>query len=134
MAELRFFLRGWVGACQACDEGDQPARRVLQERDADQQQEQRCEEVETALRDDELDGFVFGFERHDRARCLPRILPQDARVASNDGQFLTANTQITPPWGTCVVVPMVWSRRAIIFCASTPQPACTAMYWTPSTM
>src|SRR5262249_20983925 len=47
-------------------------------------------------------------------------------------QSLSANTQITPPWGTSVLVPRNVSSRACIRCASTPQPDCTATYCTPS--
>ena len=43
------------------------------------------------------------------------------------GQFRSANTQMTPPWGT-----WRFSRlrltTACIFCASTPYPDCTATY------
>src|SRR6185312_10743672 len=46
----------------------------------------------------------------------------------------TANTHTTPPCGTCTLVFIEVFRRPTIFCASTPQPDCTAMYCTPSIM
>ncbi len=54
-------------------------------------------------------------------------------LRARERQRRSANTQITPPCGTIVSVPRARSMRAVMPCASTPQPDCTAMYCTPST-
>lgn len=47
----------------------------------------------------------------------------------------SANTQITPPCGTCTSYPGMMPRRtSCLRSASTPQPDCTATYCLPSTL
>src|SRR5215831_16619325 len=61
----------------------------------------------------------------DGGRLVPR---GSAQGQSPVVQSLSANTQITPPWGTSVLVPRNVSSRACMRWASTPQPDCTATY------
>ena len=43
-----------------------------------------------------------------------------------------AKTHSTPPCGTWTVRPKALSSNSCLRWASTPQPDCTAIYWTPS--